>query len=287
MRLFLLVFIFLHSTFLFGQLSFREFSGVITINDSLFISYDLYLSKTTENKISGFSVTDKDGPHETKSSIEGTYSPKEGLLVFNEFDILYTKSPFDSFDFCFIHFNGAIKNFEKSKMVKGDFLGKYANGKKCIDGVLLLADKNKIDTKIKKLDRRFNISKHKQLVEKAQPKIDSMKLEAIVANEDLNIFVKSKVFTIAVFDSGKIDGDRINLFVDDVLVLENYAIKKERKEIPITLVKAKTSVKVIALNEGTSAPNTVKIEIKGKNQFMETKTSLKVGESAKLSLIKR
>lgn len=261
MKLILILFVFFQSIYSFSQLNYKELTGVVRINDSLFIPYEVYLKKDNVNEITGYSITDKNGAHETKSAIKGIYDPSEGILKFNEFDILYTKSSFNTFDFCYIHFEAKAKNFEKLKMLTGNFYGKYDNGTKCIDGKLILADKSKIEAKQKKIKRKLNKTKYKKTIEVVQSEIDSIQLKNIVANEALTIFVKSKNFMLSIYDSGKIDDDRINLFIDGKLILEDYSIKKEKKEIPLQLLNAKTSVKVVALNEGTSAPNTVKIEI--------------------------
>ncbi len=285
MKLVVFVFLLFNSICSISQLKYRELSGVIKINDTLFIPYELYLNRSNSTDINGYSITDKNGAHETKSAIKGSYNSINKTLKFNEFDILYTKSSFKTFDFCFIHFEGKIKGFENLKALNGNFYGKYENGVNCIDGKLILINKSKIESRTKKLEKKLNKSKYNKLRKNIKPKLDSIKLENIVANENLNVFVKSKTYTLSIYDSGKIDNDRINLFIDNELILENYSIKKEKKEIPLNVKKSKVSVKVVALNVGSSPPNTVKIEIMGENQFIETRTMLKEKESALLTLI--
>ena len=287
MKNILIIFVFFHSNLLFSQLSFKELSGLIKLNDSMYIPYNLYLNKINDTIISGYSVTDKDGAHETKSLIKGTYNSENKILKFNEYDIVYTKSSFDSFDFCFVYFENKIKSFKNLNLLQGDFFGKFQNGNKCLNGTLLLANKVKIEAKVEKVQKKLDKLNYKKFVEKKPVKIDSIKLKNINANENLNIFIKSKFVTISVFDSGKIDNDRVDLFVNNKLLLENYTIKKEKKSIPLSIKNKDTNVKVVALNEGTSAPNTVKIIIEGDGIYAETRTTLKTGESAKLTLTKK
>jgi len=277
----ILLFILISCNIATAQFIPKEFSGVIKLNDSSFIPYKLSLIQITNSIIEGSSITDEGGKYETKSKISGTYDSDSKILKFKEFDIVYTKSPYEELDFCFVHFEKKIKNFNKLEKITGNFLGQYVDGTKCIDGKLLLADTQKLEQKISKLKKKYNKPKfHKK-------KIDSVKLQPITKGEDLNVFVKSKTLILQIYDSGKIDDDQINLYINNKLVLENFSIKKEKKSIPITLKKKRLSIKVVAINEGASPPNTVKIEVQSQTDFISTKTALKTGEEATLSIIKK
>lgn len=266
---------------LYAQFLSKEFTGVIKLNDSSFIPYKLDLTSTDNFLISGSSITDEGGVHETKSKIKGNYNPSTHILSLEEYDIVYSKSPYEELDFCFVHFETKLQSFNKPKFLKGPFLGKYVDGSSCINGELLLADSKKVE----KIKEKFNKPKFQKKIK--SKKIDTVQLKPITNGEDLNIFVKSKIFKLSIYDSGKIDNDLINLYVDGKLVLENFSIKKEKKEIPIILSKKRMSVKVVALNEGTSPPNTVKIEIQSPTDFITTKTALKTNEKAVLSLVRK
>ncbi len=279
LQLFLFIFNFY---FIYSQSIPREFSGVVKINDSLFIPYDLSLNRVNETEIIGYSITDKGGAHETKSNVTGYFDEEKGVLKFNEFDIVYTKSPYDQFDFCFVYFEGSMRKFKSAKALKGNFSGRYANGVKCIDGELLLVDQQKIE----KIKKRLDKPKVRKLLEKSK-KIDTVSLAPITKNETVNVFVKSSVLMVSIYDSGKEDNDKINLYLDDKLILEDYAITREKKQIPIQITKKFASLKVEALNEGTSPPNTVKIEVQSLNDYIATKTSLHKGETAVLSFVKK
>lgn len=281
---YILTFLFSNSL-LYAQFNSKEFSGVIKLNDSAFIPYKISFVNKNNMFIEGTSITDEGGKHETKSKITGSYHSKTNIFEFKEYDIVYSKSPYGALDFCFIHFESKIKNLSNLKTIKGKFLGKYIDGTSCINGELLLADKRKLEEKIAKLKKRFDKPKyHKKVLPKV---IDSVKLKPITTGEDLNVFVKSKVLVLEIYDSGKIDDDKINLYVDDKLVLENFIIRKEKKKIPIVLQKKRLSVKIVAVNEGNSPPNTVKIEVKGSSDYIVTKTALKKNEEAILSLVRK
>ena len=284
MKTFFFILIFT-SNILFSQNLSKEFTGVIKLNDSSFIPYNIHLVSMDNIFITGTSVTDEGGEHETKSKISGSYDSNTHTLKLKEYDIIYSKSPYEELDFCFIHFEGKIQNFNNPKHIKGPFSGRYIDGSSCIDGELLLADAKKMEQKIKKLKKKYDKSKFQKKFKSTN--IDSIKIKDITNGEDLNIFIKSKVLKLSIHDSGKIDNDLINLYIDDKLVLENYSIQKEKKIIPLVLTKERMSIKVVAINEGTSSPNTVKVEIESPTDYITTRTTLKVNEEAILSLVNK
>jgi len=271
----------------YSQSELKDLRGTLKLNDTAFIPFKLSILKNHLNEIEGYSLTDENGPHETKSYVKGTHDEKSGVLKFYEYGIVYSKSPYDELDFCFVHFEGKMKDFYKSKKIMGNFQGKYDNGSKCIDGEIILLDEGTVNDKIEKFKKKFNKPRFQKNIAKRLPKIDSIQLKPITTDEDLNVFVNSKKLVISIYDSGKVDDDRINLFVDDKLILKDYSIVKERKEIPLEIKRKRISVKVVALNEGTSSPNTVKIEVRSNNDFISTKTTLKTNESASLSLVRK
>ena len=67
-----------------------DYLGVIKLNDSSFISYSLKLTEQN-GIITGYSITDIGGDHETKSNITGSYDKKTHALSFKEVGIIYTK----------------------------------------------------------------------------------------------------------------------------------------------------------------------------------------------------
>ena len=78
--------------------NFQEYLGILKLNDSSLISYQLNLTEI-DGIISGFSVTDLGGNHETKSNITGSYNKDLDLLSFREVGIIYTKSTISDYDF--------------------------------------------------------------------------------------------------------------------------------------------------------------------------------------------
>lgn len=265
-----------------------NYLGVIKLNDSAFISYKLAF-EAKDGIINGYSITDAGGPHETKSNVRGTYDSDAKELAFNEYDIVYTKSPITELDFCLVNFKGKLRNLKKNKPFSGDFRGLYPDGNSCLDGQIIMTPFAKVEKRAKKADKMIQKSKRfsKKIKDNvsATTALDTLSMSVVKKGENLNVFTKTKNVIVSVYDAGKVDNDRINLYVDSQLVLADYAIEKNKKEIPITITKAFTEIKVEALNEGTSAPNTVKVEIKDGQRLITTRTSLKSNEKAALTLV--
>ncbi|WP_339849944.1 hypothetical protein [uncultured Dokdonia sp.] len=274
----------------YGQLTAYEYMGVIKLNDSAFISYKLAFEEI-DGRVQGYSMADLGGKHETKSNIKGIYDSENKIFSFAEYDIVYTKSPLGEVDMCLINFEGKMRNLENNKAFSGDFKGLYPDKSSCLDGMLIMSATEEAQARIAKLDKKIQKSKKvsQELKDRISAKrsVDTLTMSIVRKNENLNVFTKTKDVVISIYDSGKVDDDRINLYVDDVLVLEDYSIERAKKQIPITITKKTTVVRVEALTEGTSAPNTVKVEIQDGMSLITTRTSLKTGEKGELTLVKQ
>ncbi|TVZ52828.1 hypothetical protein [Dokdonia sp. Hel_I_53] len=286
--LFSIAFLFCCSSF--SQTETYEYLGVIKLNDSAFIPYKLAFEEL-DGKIEGFSVADLGGKHETKSNIIGNFNQEDKTFTFKEYDIVYTKSPITELDMCLVNFKGKMRNLNKSKAFSGDFKGFYPDESACLNGMIIMSASDQVKERIEKMDRKIQKSKKvsQEIKDKISAKraVDTLTMSIVKKDENLNIFTKTKKVMVSIYDSGKVDNDRINLYVDDVLVLGDYSIEKTKKQIPIDITKPLTVVRVEALDEGTSAPNTVKVEIQDGPSLITTRTSLKTGEKAELTLVKQ
>lgn len=288
---FLLIFVFCFvSADTIAQLDTYEYLGVIKLNDTSFIRYKLAFEEL-DGQIQGYSMADLGGKHETRSNIKGSYNAKEKVFSFAEYDIVYTKSPLGEVDMCLINFEGKMRNLEKTKAFSGNFKGLYPDKTACLDGMLIMSGSEEVIERVAKLDRKLQKSKKvpQELKDKISAKktLDTLTMSVVRNNENLNIFTKTNTIEISIYDFGKVDNDRINLYVDDILILEEYAIEKEKKTIPITITGAIAKVRVEAVDEGTSPPNTVKVEISDGGNLVTTSTSLRTGETAQLTFVKQ
>lgn len=268
-----------------------EYFGTVKLNgnNKTVISYRLVF---VENKgiVKGYSVTDLGGNNETKNAVSGSYNKKTKELNFKEESILYTKSTFTEDMFCFIHFSGKVKLVENNSKLEGDFKGLYKNKKKCIDGTLMLIGSVKLYKLLDKMNNVIQKSKRVDPVikEKVNPKniLDSLKVNNLLKDQNLNVFTKFNDLQLEIWDAKQEDGDIINLYNNDKLILSNYEIVNKKKKIIVNLDNGNNVFKIVAVSEGELKPNTAMIQLSDKDRTFELMSNLKKGESASITIIK-
>jgi len=286
-------FVFITILLLFNEVIFaqneQEYLGVIKLNDSSFISYRINLLENN-NLISGYSITDIGGDHETKSNITGEYNDKTNTLTFKEVGIIYTKSEVSDYDFCYINFEGKVNTINSKKNIEGKFVGLYNDGSNCINGEIKLRNIEKIEKKAEKIDKLIQKSKRVDKEVKATVSVtqtlDSLKMNILKPNQNLTMFTASSQLKLNIYDAGKVDGDKINIYINGSIFLRNYIVNKNIKKLTIPLNSKSTLVEVLALNTGTISPNTAKIEIVDQKNNINTLTRLKTGEKTSITIIK-
>ena len=268
-----------------------EYFGVVKLNgnDKTVITYRLNFIEN-DGVVKGYSVTDLGGNHETKNTIVGEYNKKTNIFNFKETDILYTKSTFSESSFCFVNFSDKVKLSKGETKIEGKFAGLYRNNKKCIDGTLALIGAEKINKMVSRVNNKIQGSK--KFDDKVKTKynpikmLDSLKMNNLTANQNLNVFWDSDEFSMEVWDNGKLDDDRINIFANDKIMLSNYAVTTTKKSFKVN-AKNNTVIKIEAINEGTIAPNTARIMLIDKNRTFELMSNLKKGESSSITIIRK
>ncbi len=280
--------------FLFAfQLSYsqydHEYFGAVKLNDSALISYKVMFSEK-DGLVDGYSITDLGGNHETKSKISGTYNSDIKQIFFKEEGIEYTKSPVTQKDFCFIHFIGKSFKLNKTKLLKGNFEGKFSNDTKCIDGEIILTLKSKVDKRLGRITRKINKTKRitdsiKEMINPIKM-MDSLNMNILRKNEILSVFVKSDTLELIIYDGGKEDGDKVSLYYDDKLILKSFEIKNNKKIIPLKITSKKHTFKIKALNNGSISPNTMSVKVKVDGKIIDLLSNLNEGDSSQIDFLK-
>ncbi|WP_405266939.1 hypothetical protein [Cellulophaga sp. Ld12] len=281
-KYFLTIFLNLFSISLLVAQDEQEYLGVLKLNDSSFISYRLNFEILKNNTVKGYSVTNMGGAHETKSYVEGLYDAKEKVITFNETGIEYTKSDITTYDFCYVHFTGKLKNSNGQQMLEGPFLGKYSDGVACINGDIMVKNMEKIEKIAKKADKK--IQRSNKIADSVKQKIDIMNLidfnglNVLKADEKTTMFSKDASMKVTIWDAGKLDGDKISIFYNGKNIINNHAIQKNKKVITLQLKKGENLLKFRADNVGQIAPNTAKIEITLGSKRIDLLSNLKKDE---------
>ncbi len=87
--------------------------------------------------------------------------------------------------------------------------------------------------------------------------IEDRKNDLITSHE-----IKSEKLTIEISDNNRQDGDRISIYLNDSIIVNNYEVTKEPRKIEINLPENRNTHKVyfVAENTGKVPPNTAKIK---------------------------
>lgn len=267
-----------------------SFYGVLKLNDrnEEAISYRLDFNENN-GILSGHSITDIAGPHETKNRIEGRYNSKTRKLTFQEKEIVYTKSPLSESIFCFVTFTGNVKLTSAKSKLEGPFYGKFRNNQKCIDGTITLIGSKTVEKLIAKASRAVEKSDKldQQTKEKYNPErvFDSLTTNTLNSSENIHIFNKSSKVTFRIWDKGFEDGDIIKLYHNQQVVLSDFRVSKELKILEVTLSDGPNEFEIEAVNEGLAPPNTAMIILEG-DEPIEFQSNLRKGQKTKVTYLK-
>ena len=226
-----------------------SYSGTIVV-DNKPLSFSIYFNKK-KGKVEGYSLTNIGNQNETKSKISGIYFKSDKSYQLIESAIIETKSKIDTNNFCFIK----MQLFEKGKLgnkrLEGNFSASLKNDSVCTKGKVFLMPKKKIDKKLKKIDKK--ISKNLPFRNERT---------TILKNGDEHLlYCKNQIIKIEISDADLEDGDKIELKINDNVILDNYITTKKIKRITYKIVKEETNIYVKSISDGESPPNTSVVKI--------------------------
>ena len=215
-----------------------ELLGALILDSNQLISYKVEFNSNDNGFIEGYSYTDLSGENETKSYIRGYINLEDEEIQFKENDILYTKSKFLPDEFCFVSFKRRIKGNTNKKTLEGEFIGIYNDKDTCATGKVKLVSTKFVEKKIKRLYKKIEaidkITKVDSVVKaEINPETYLKKFSETKINsgEKVSVFVYKSKMKLEVWDYGVEDGDVITLFNNNVPILENYSVKKQRKPL--------------------------------------------------------
>jgi hypothetical protein len=117
--------------------------------------------------------------------------------------------------------------------------------------------------------------------------IDSLKINKLIKDQNLNVFWESSILKLDIWDNGQEDGDIINVYHNNKLILSEYSVTNKKKTVNITLIGKNDIFKIVAVNEGKIKPNTAKLELHDKNRSFELLATLNKDEDASITIVKK
>jgi len=256
----------------FSQVKEHKYLGSIVPENNIPMSFSLDLIEKN-GIVSGYSITNHGTKDETKSEIQGVYFKDDKSFQLQETQIIYTKSEAPINSFCYIRMNLKLKNRFTKKQLEGNFSGNFLDSIECAKGKILLAEKSIIEKKIKKIEKK---------IEKQTKKDEIIETSILKDGDSLSIKWQAKYITIKIWDSNKEDGDKINLSINEDIILDNYETKNKAKKIKYKLKEGRNKILIEARSLGNSPPNTSRIELIDKKKKYPLLTQLKLNKSIKI-----
>jgi len=255
-----------------SQVNEHKYLGSIILENNIPMSFSLDLVEKN-GIVSGYSITNHGTKDETKSEIQGVYFKDDKSFQLQETQIIYTKSEAPINSFCYIRMNLKLKNRFTKKQLEGNFSGNFLDSIECAKGKILLAEKSIIEKKIKKIEKK---------IEKQTKKDEIIETSILKDGDSLSIKWQAKYITIKIWDSNKEDGDKINLSINEDIILDNYETKNKAKKIKYKLKEGRNKILIEARSLGNSPPNTSRIELIDKKKKYPLLTQLKLNKSIKI-----
>lgn len=107
-----------------------------------------------------------------------------------------------------------------------------------------------------------------------------------VIDQDLGSFsTKSNSVTIICRDYQYPDGDIVTIYVNDMPVISNLILKRNYQSFNLPLDKGINTIKIVALNQGSSGPNTAGFKIYNDAGILISSNEWNLATGAKASII--
>ncbi len=259
--------------------------GLIVINDTFSMSYRVVLD-IQNTLVSGYSITDFQGPDETKTSILGEYNYSSKSLKFSETELTYTKSAYET-NLCYIYANCALSSKNRKATLQGTFIGKFRNGDTCAGGNISLLSTSYVVKKLEKVEKLSEVVTKDTVARNIRAEINKIddKRTTITSNQSIKYKWSSKRVDVVLWDQGIEDGDIINLKVNGTIRLKEYRLSNSKKTVPIVLSEGENIIEVEALNTGSSFPNTVTLLLTDGTKSYELVSVLNSHQKASIVII--
>ncbi len=244
-------------------------TGVIEVNSGEVFPYKLVL-KESGGIVSGHSLTYKE-PDETKAKVTGTLNRTSHTLSFKETEIVYSHGFHTKAYMCLIDANLDYLPGNKGNVLKGNITSVEADKTACTGGTVIFDNSDEIQNLFSyhdQLDTFISMKKRTPAtapITAAAPPANEERpvvTEQITSGTDKAYEWHSDTVTIDIWDGGNVDGDRVTLLFNDVPVLTNYFLVKEKRRLRLPLAKGRlNTLTVAAENEGSDPPNTASLTL--------------------------
>ena len=267
-----------------------EFIGVLHPKGLNPISYKLSFNIDAEGLLSGTSITDFYGTDRTVSKITGIWQVEEGLLSFQEMENLSTNSEADPETFCYVHVsNLAVKEKGDTMIIDGSFEGRFPDSVPCASGSVRLLSAQVLERTL-----NDNPEIEKELLELNHPALEALTKsrsprrlppEAKYENgASVSLDWLSDTLKFAVWDSFEEDGDRINIYLNEAMLVSDLKVLERKRYYQVPVASSPTVLRFEAVAEGSNPPATIHVHLIDNNDVQGLVVKLKKDESVSLEV---
>ena len=271
---------FILNSFAYSQNTF-SYLGTLLLSNNTPISFSIELQERN-GIVNGYSITNINNPDETKSEISGLYFKKDKSFQLQETQILSTQSEAALNTFCYINMTISLKGKFGSKRLEGNFTGNFLDSTQCASGKIVLMERTKLEKKIEKIKKKIE----KQIKKEKLSTAKILQTLILKNGDDFTINWESNKLKLYIWDANQEDGDRITLKINNDIILDDYETKNKRKTIKYKLQEGENTIEITALSQGSSPPNTSRIELVDSKTKYPIMSQLEIGKTAIIKVIK-
>ncbi|KAF5062989.1 hypothetical protein DSECCO2_299290 [anaerobic digester metagenome] len=262
-------------------------TGAIVLDRTEVMSYSIIYQTGSNNTLTGYSVSDRNGKEETKARISGTYNPKTKVLEFEEHFIESTRSKTPVEEFCLMKVTGTFEKKAGQSVYTGKFTSKSTDPLViCASGTILMMTEEKIE----------------QLSSKAAKALEKLPLPDSVRKKDVDTanWVRNVVevtpgsvktlklhadqIQIDLVDDRFQDGDKITILKNNDRIVSGLEITNKVKSFRFNIGKDENEViyTFVAEDEGSIALTTLKAFFRNGHEHTLIMASMNKGQSVKV-----
>ena len=175
-----------------------------------------------------------------------------------------------------------FKGILGKKRLEGSFTGNFHDGSECAKGKIIMIEEKKINKKLQKLKKKIT-RKNKNI---SQNDINPIKKTIILKDgDDFTIKWESNKLILSIWDENKEDGDKIQVKINNSIILDKFETKNNRKKIKSKLKNGENIIEIRAVNIVYHHLILV-IELVDNKKIYQIKTELKLKKSVIIKIIK-
>jgi len=260
-----------------AQPKLKELKGYLGVGGGESFDYKLVFTDSLGH-IKGHSYTWLYQNAEVKAAISGYIDRGAKTIAFREDSIIYNRGFQSNATICLINSTLSYRQEEGGNVFKGPTTSSDITNVACDAGSIVFQDSEALralfveqkapePSKVAKVGNPSGkpIRIVYDTVAKA-PKRPVATAELMNQVEKITQGVEkvydwhSDTIVVHIWDGGRVDGDVISIYQNDVPVLRNYTIKKEPRQLALAFTGAKTEVfTIVAHHEGNEPPNTTDV----------------------------